>query len=168
MTFPPASLQISVIGAGVADKPLLRQAEAVGRLLAESGAVVVCGGRGGVMEAACRGAQAAGGVTLGILPGSGPHESPPNPHVTHAMYTGLGQTRNQVVVLSGAAAIAVGGAWGTLNEIAVALKHGRTVVCLGSWQLQRPDGQPEPRLLEAQTSEEAVRLALAAARGGTR
>jgi uncharacterized protein (TIGR00725 family) len=164
MTSTPSALQISVIGAGVADDALLRQAEAVGRLLAEAGAVVVCGGRGGVMEAACRGAQAAGGVTLGVLPGSGPGDSPPNAHVTHAIYTGLGQGRNQVVVLSGAAAIAVGGAWGTLNEIALAVTHGRTVVCLGSWRLERPDGLPEPRLLKAETPEEAVGLALAAAR----
>ncbi|MDY7094558.1 MAG: TIGR00725 family protein [Acidobacteriota bacterium] len=160
MTSSPAALQISVIGAGVADEPLLQKAEAVGRLLAEAGAVVVCGGRGGVMEAACRGAQGTGGVTLGVLPGSGPDDSPPNAHVTHAIYTGLGQGRNQVVVLSGSAAIAIGGAWGTLNEIALALKHGRTVVCLGSWQLERPDGLPEPRLLRAEAPEEAVQLAL--------
>ena len=91
-------------------------AEEVGRELALRGATVVCGGRGGVMEAACRGARSAGGHTIGILPGRNAEETPPNEHVEFAVYTGIGYARNAVVVLSGEACIAIAGSYGTLSR----------------------------------------------------
>ena len=162
---PPRPVQIAVVGAGTCGADLAEAARAVGRELARAGAVVLTGGRTGVMEAASAGAREAGGLTVGILPGAGAAESPPNPAVQVALYTGLGQARNQVLVLSAEAVIAVGGAWGTLNEIALALKHRIPVVTLKSWDLRRPDGDDEPLLARADTAEEAVKLALEAARG---
>lgn len=157
-----APVQIAVIGAGDCGPRLAGLAEEVGRRLAEAGAVLLTGGRGGVMAAACRGARSAGGRTVGILPGADPLSSPPDEAVELALYTGMGQARNLVLVLSAQAVIAVGGAWGTLSEVAMALKHGRPVVLLESWELQRPDGRPEPRLQGAATPAEAVTRALAA------
>jgi len=157
-------LQIAVVGAGTCGAELAAAARAVGRGLARSGAVVLTGGRTGVMEAASAGAREAGGTTVGILPGADAASSPPNPHVQVALYTGLGQARNQVLVLSASAVVAVGGAWGTLVEIALALKHRIPVVTLESWDLQRPDEEDEPLLMKARTAEDAVRLALQAAK----
>jgi uncharacterized protein (TIGR00725 family) len=105
----------------------------VGRELAERGAVVVCGGLGGVMEAACRGAKAAGGQTVGILPGS--DRVAANPFVDVAIPTGLGEARNALVVRAADALIAVGGGYGTLSEIALALKAGKRVAGLDSWKI---------------------------------
>lgn len=154
-----ARLQLSVIGAGECDTALERLAFETGREVAARGAVLVCGGRGGVMAAACAGARAAGGLTVGILPGADRRESPPNPDVELALFTGLGQARNLPVVLSGEAVVAIGGGWGTLSEIALALKHRRPVVRLGSWRLEPPDGRDEPLLRDAATPGEAVALA---------
>jgi hypothetical protein len=156
-------LQLAVVGAASCGERLRRLAEDTGREIARAGAVLLTGGRGGVMEAAMRGARQAGGLTVGILPGAGADESPPNDAVEVAVFTGIGQARNQVLVLSAAAVIAVGGGWGTLSEIALALKHGVPVVTLRSWQLARPDGEPEPLLREAATPADAVATALAAA-----
>jgi uncharacterized protein (TIGR00725 family) len=116
-------------------------AEEVGRLLARRGAVVVCGGLGGVMEAACRGARIEHGVAVGILPG--PDRRAANPHVSVAVATGLGEARNALVVRAADALIAVGGAYGTLSEIALALKAGKRVIGLGTWEIEgvkRADG----------------------------
>lgn len=157
-------LQLAVIGAARAGRDLTDPAREVGRRIAEAGAVLVCGGRGGVMQAASAGARAAGGVAIGILPGADARHSAPNEHLHHAIFTGMGQARNQVIVLSAAAVIAIGGGWGTLNEIALALKNRRPVVTLHSWRLERPDGEPEPLLQRAETAEQAVELALASAR----
>src|ERR687893_679841 len=110
-------------------------AETVGRLVAQRGAALVCGGLGGVMEAACRGARAEGGVTIGILPGL--DRSAANPHVQVAIATGLGEARNALVVRAADCLIAVGGAYGTLSEIALALKAGKRVVGLNSWEIER-------------------------------
>jgi hypothetical protein len=107
----------------------------VGRALAEAGAVLVCGGLGGVMEAACRGAQEAGGTTVGILPGHDRADA--NPYVDVAVATGLGEARNALVVRAADALIAVGGEYGTLSEIALALKAGKPVVGIDSWDLDR-------------------------------
>jgi uncharacterized protein (TIGR00725 family) len=159
----PGARQLAVIGAAACGEELARLAEETGRQIALAGAVLLTGGRGGVMAAASCGARAAGGRTVGILPGDGPASSPPNEAVEVAVYTGIGQARNQVLVLSAAAVIAVGGAWGTLSEIACAVKYGRPVVLLASWELRRPDGRPEPLLLRADAPAEAVALALAAA-----
>ena len=157
---PFSRLQIAIFGAGTCDDRLRRLAYATGALLARSGARLVCGGRGGVMAAAARGARDAGGQVVGVLPGRDAADSPPDDAVDVALYTGLGQARNLIVVLSGAAAIAIGGSWGTLSEIALALKHGIPVVTLESWSLRRPDGRDEPLLRTASTPEEAVALAL--------
>lgn len=155
---------IAVVGAGRCDRHLRRLAWQTGHELARAGAVVLTGGRSGVMQAASAGARAAGGLTVGVLPGADAEASPPNDAVEVAIYTGMGQARNQVLVLSAAAVIAVGGSWGTLSEIALALKHRRPVVTLGSWSLAPPDGTAEPLLKDAADPQTAVRLALAAAK----
>jgi uncharacterized protein (TIGR00725 family) len=110
-------------------------AEAVGRALAERGALVVCGGRSGVMEAACRGAKAGGGLTIGILPGTRRDDA--NPFVDVVVTTGIGEARNAIVVRTAQAAVAVGGEYGTLSEIAFALKRGLPVAGLGTWDIAR-------------------------------
>jgi uncharacterized protein (TIGR00725 family) len=126
---------VAVVGSGRADAETAGRAEAVGRALAERGAVVVCGGLGGVMEAACRGAREAGGLTVGILPGL--RRADANPWVEVAIPTGMGELRNGLVVRAADAVIAVGGEFGTLAEIALALKAGLPVVGLGTWELVR-------------------------------
>ena len=153
-------LQIAVLGAAECGERLRRTAFATGEALGRAGACLICGGRGGVMEAASRGARSAGAVTVGILPGSDARASPANDAVSLALYTGMGQARNLSVVLSAAAAIAIGGGWGTLSEIALALKHRIPVVALESWSLSRPDGRTEPLLRAAGSPREAVQLAL--------
>ena len=132
-------------------------AETVGKELASRGVAVVCGGRGGVMEAACRGAREAGGLTVGILPGVSGAEG--NPHLSVAIPTGLGHARNSLVVLAGEAVIAIGGGPGTLSEIGIALKLGRRVIGLSTWEAVRPDGK-QAEILRAKTAGEAVDLAL--------
>ena len=148
---------VAVIGSGDCTAEEAAAAEAVGRLLAEAGAVLVCGGRGGVMAAACRGAKSAGGLTIGILPGVDASEA--NPWVDVPIVTGLGEARNAIVVRSADAVIAVGGGYGTLSEIAFALKWGRRVVGLGTWELAG-DGRPDGGILRVERPEEAVKLAL--------
>ena len=138
----------------------LEAAEDVGRGLAEGGAVVVCGGLGGAMEAACRGARAAGGTTLGILPGTDRRDA--NAYVDVAVATGLAEGRNALVVRTADAVVAVGGAYGTLSEIALALRAGLAVVGLDTWELARR-GARDDGIAVASTPAEAVRLALAAA-----
>ena len=126
-------MMISVIGGEASGDAALGAAEAVGREIARRGATLVCGGRGGVMEAACRGARAEGGHTIGIMPGRNRDETTPNPHVEFPVFTGLGFTRNVIVVLSGEAVIAIDGAYGTLSEIAYALIHEVPIVGLDTW-----------------------------------
>jgi uncharacterized protein (TIGR00725 family) len=132
----------------------------VGRALGAAGAVLVTGGLGGVMAAACRGAVEAGGLTVGLLPGTDRFAA--NPHVTVALPTGLGEARNALVVRAADVVIAVGGEWGTLSEIALALKTGTPVVGISTWELRR-DGQVVPGVREASDAETAVELALALA-----
>jgi uncharacterized protein (TIGR00725 family) len=153
---------VAVCGPDPASAEAERQAERAGRLLARAGAVVVCGGHGGVMEAASRGASSEGGTVIGILPGMDRREG--NPHLTVAIPTGLGELRNALIVRAADALIAVGGAFGTLSEIALALKTGVPVVGLGTWELGkggRP-ADPDP-IVRAATPEAAVRHALRAA-----
>jgi uncharacterized protein (TIGR00725 family) len=151
---------IAVIGAGVCadDDPTATLAEGVGRVVAAAGGVLVCGGLGGVMAAACRGAKSAGGTTVGLLPGTDRREA--NEWVDVAVPTGLGEARNVLVVRAADAVVAVGGEFGTLSELAFALKTGVPVVGLGTWQLARR-GQPVVAFAEAASADEAVRLALA-------
>jgi len=146
-------LQIAVVGAGTCGPEQARAAEEVGRLVARSGAVVVCGGLGGVMEAAARGAKSEGGFTLGILPG--PSRAQANPYLDCAIATGLGHFRNFLIAQTADALVAVAGQYGTLSEIAMALVLGKTVVGLGTWEIEG--------VVHASTAEEAVRLALKAA-----
>jgi uncharacterized protein (TIGR00725 family) len=118
-------MRVSVIGGGTTTEAVAETARAVGRLLGERGHTVVCGGLGGVMEAACEGASEAGGETVGILPGADPAAA--NPHVSTPIATGMGNARNVLVVLNGDATIAVSGSTGTLSEIGHALDFGRPV-----------------------------------------
>ena len=151
---------IAVVGAGRTDPTTDALAEEVGRLLAEAGAVVVCGGLEGVMEAACRGAKAAGGLTVGILPGTAREAA--NAYVDVALPTGLGEARNALVVRAADAVIAVGGEFGTLSEIALALKVGTAVVGLRTWELAR-DGRSVDAVHPATGPTDAVAVALRAA-----
>jgi uncharacterized protein (TIGR00725 family) len=141
---------VAVIGPSEATAEECRRAETVGRLLAERGVVVVCGGLGGVMEAASRGAAGAGGTVLGILPGTDRADA--NEHVTLALTTGMGEMRNALVVRAADSVIAVGGAYGTLSEIAFALRTGVPVVGIGTWELDD--------VVHASDPEAAVDLAL--------
>jgi uncharacterized protein (TIGR00725 family) len=142
-------VQVSVIGSGAEHEA---RAEEVGRLLAERGCEVVTGGLGEVMAAAMRGAKAAGGTTIGILPGTSRFDA--NEWADHAVATGLGHMRNFAVAASGDAVIAVGGSWGTLTEIAFAKRLGRPVVILEpGWELEGVE--------RAATPEEAVDFVLA-------
>lgn len=159
---------MAVVGAGDCSDELAALAREVGAGLARGGAVLLTGGRSGVMAAASAGARAEGGLVVGVLPGADVHASPPNPDVEVALFTGLGQARNLVVVLSAGAVVAIGGGWGTLSEIAMALKQRVPVVLLRSWSLQRPDGEEEPRLHVAESAEGAVERALVLARGRVR
>jgi uncharacterized protein (TIGR00725 family) len=160
--------QVAVIGAGGAEggSETWRLAEEVGRLLAEAGVTVVCGGRTGVMAAVARGAASAGGEVIGVLPGSDPAEA--NADVTHVVATGIGHARNLAVVGSGEVVIAIGGEWGTLSEIGHARAIGRTVVALRSWTLTGRDRmEGAPGIVSAETPEEAVAAALAELRPAT-
>jgi uncharacterized protein (TIGR00725 family) len=146
------AIQVSVIGSGAEHE---ERAESVGRLLAEGGATVVTGGLGEVMAAAARGAKSAGGTTIGILPGETSADA--NQWLDHVVVTGIGHGRNLAVVASGDAVIAVGGRYGTLAEIGLALTLGRPVVVLEpGWEVEGAQ--------RAQTAAEAVELALAGAR----
>ncbi|MBI4201650.1 MAG: TIGR00725 family protein [Chloroflexi bacterium] len=153
------SLLIAVVGASSpAPQQALDLAEAVGRELAQRGVILVCGGLDGVMEATCRGAKEAGGVTIGILPGSDAREA--NSYVDIPICTGMGQGRNLIVVRSGQAVIAIDGGYGTLSEIAHALREGIPVVGLMTWDLFRHGMERDQGIIEAATAEEAVDLAM--------
>lgn len=153
---------VAVVGGYEVDSDVLAMAEEVGRRLAERGAVVVTGGRSGVAAAASRGAATAGGVTIGVLPGTDRSEA--NPWVSYSLTTGLGDTRNALVAMSGDAVIALDGAAGTLSEIAHALVLGRPVVGLGTWTLQRRGVEPDA-IMRVSTPEDAVDAALRAIGG---
>jgi uncharacterized protein (TIGR00725 family) len=153
---------LAVVGSASCDVETAGLAEELGREIASRGAVLICGGRGGVMEAACRGARSAGGTTVGILPGTDRAQA--NSYVDIPIVTGLGEARNVFVVRSADAVIAVRGGYGTLSEIALALKLGRPVVGIGTWEL-RPPGWVYPGLTTAATPAEAVEKAIALSRG---
>jgi len=141
---------VAVVGASSATEEDLADAESVGRELAQHGAIVVCGGRGGVMAAASRGAAGAGGTVVGILPGL--DRSDANEWLTVSIPTGFGEMRNGLVVRAAEVVIAVGGAYGTLSEIALALQAGRRVFGLHTWGIDGIEPAGSPR--------EAVELAL--------
>lgn len=144
---------IAVIGAGDATGDFYEQAREVGKRVAERGGIVVCGGLGGVMEAAAKGATEAGGLAIGILPDEDRRRA--NGYLSYSVATGVGQARNLAVVCSADLVIAVGGGYGTLSEIGLAWKLGRPVVVLGSWDLG-------DHVLSASSPEEAVKAAFEA------
>jgi len=149
---------ITVIGESEASKSTYRLAEEVGKLIAKSGAVLVCGGLKGVMEAAAKGAKSQGGSTVGILPGSRREEA--NKYIDVPIVTGLGYARNKLVVKSGQVVIAIGGKYGTLSEIGFALGYGMPVVGLKTWELIRGDGKVDQGIVYVRTAKEAVDIAL--------
>jgi uncharacterized protein (TIGR00725 family) len=153
-------VHVAVSGGGEAGETACRLAEDVGRELARRGAVVVTGGLGGAMEAACRGAKAEGGTTLGILPSHDRADA--NEWVDVAVPTGLGEARNTLVVRAADAVIAVAGEFGTLSEIALALRLGTPVVGLRTWELSQ-DGQPVEAIVVASTPADAAQRAVALA-----
>ena len=155
-------LTIAVIGGGKCTAQEAALAEAVGRELAKRGAVLVCGGLTGVMEAACRGAAIESGLTVGILPTENPSDS--NPYVQIPIATGIGHARNVAVVSSAQAVIAIDGDYGTLTEIGFALKTGIPVVGLRTWSLYR-NGEEDRSIIKADDAVDAVEKALALAKG---
>ncbi len=143
---------LGVIGAGHADEDTIRTAEEVGRLIGKSSALLVCGGLSGVMEAAARGAKGAGGTTIGILPGNGTRDA--NAWIDIPVATGMGEARNMVIVRTADVLIAVGGEYGTLSEIAFALKAGKPVIGLRTWDI--------PGVIKADDEADAMRKAFSA------
>jgi len=148
---------IAVIGGSQCSPKEAKLAEEVGRELARQGAILVCGGLGGVMEAACRGASSEGGITIGILPGDSHRAA--NPYVQIPIVTGLGYARNAVVVKSAQAIIAIGGNYGTLSEIGHALQNNIPVIGLSTWSLSRNSKQ-DNSIVPAGNPTEAVNKAL--------
>ncbi len=148
---------IAVIGGSQCSEEEAKIAEEVGHQLARQGAILVCGGLSGVMEAACKGASSEGGVTIGILPGESRQAA--NPYVQIPIVTGIGYARNITVVKSAQAVIAVGGSYGTLSEISHALQSGIPVIGLNTWALSR-NGQQDNSIIPAQNPTEAVNKAL--------
>jgi uncharacterized protein (TIGR00725 family) len=144
------AVQLGIIGAGVADGELQALAREVGELAAFRGWIVVCGGLGGVMEAASAGAESKGGLVIGLLPGD--RKSAANSHVVASIPTGLGHARNAVIALAADVLIAIGGGYGTLSEMALGLKMGKSVVSLRSWT-------PDTTVISAGTAAEAVAAA---------
>ncbi len=148
---------VAVIGGNEPSAEETRLAETVGRELARQGATLVCGGLGGVMEAACKGASSEGGVTIGILPGDTRQAA--NPYVQIPIATGMGYARNIAVVKSAQAVIAIGGSYGTLSEIAHALQSGIPVIGINTWSLSK-NSQQDNSIIPAQNPTEAVNKAL--------
>lgn len=148
---------VAVVGGSRCTPEEAELAGEVGRLLAEAGAAVVCGGYGGVMEAVARGAREKGGLVVGLL--SGATEDGANPHLSVALPTGMGEMRNALIVRAAESVIAIGGGYGTLSEIALALRLGRPVIGLRTWEFRDPSGGPDP-VHRVHTAAGAVELAL--------
>ena len=148
---------VAVCGSALATTQEEAWAEEVGRLIAQADAVLVCGGLGGVMDAAARGCEAGGGASIGILPGE--RRDAASPHLTVSIPTGLGEARNALVVRAADAVIAIGGEFGTLSEIALALKAGKPVIGLGTWELAKA-GAAVQTIVRTEAPGEAVRAAL--------
>ncbi|MCL6471521.1 MAG: TIGR00725 family protein [Firmicutes bacterium] len=151
------AIYISVIGVGVEREDLNQIAYEVGRLIAKRGAILVCGGLGGIMHSAACGAKEAGGVAVGILPG--PDRVGASPCLSIAIPTDMAHARNAIVVRSGDAVIAIGAGYGTLSEIGLALKMGKPVIGMRTWSLHR-EGKEDAGIVYASTAEEAVDIAI--------
>jgi uncharacterized protein (TIGR00725 family) len=145
------AMYIGVIGGGDCSDEVYKLAEEVGEKVAEAGAVLVCGGLGGVMEAASKGAKKANGVTIGILPGTDKYQA--NPYLDFPIVTGLGEARNALVVRNSDAVIALPGEFGTLSEIAFALKSGKPVVGISTWDVSE-------KIIQTKNPKEAVETAV--------
>jgi uncharacterized protein (TIGR00725 family) len=154
-------MYIGVIGGQLSTEEEERIAYEVGQLLAKRNAVIVCGGLGGVMEATCKGAKEAGGVTIGVLPG--PFRGDANSYVDHAIATDMGQARNAIIVRTADAMIAIGGEYGTLTEIAMALKMGKKVVAISSWEISNK-GSSDEKIIRVESPKAAVDAVLGKAR----
>ena len=156
------NLYVAVIGPGDTDPEVFAMAEEVGRRLASAGVIVLTGGLGGVMEAACRGAVSMGGTTVGLLPGD--DRSAANPSVRVAIATGIGEGRNLLLVQAADAVVSIGGGWGTLSEIALAQKLGKTVIMLHGWDIVDQVGAPVTSgIIRVETPQDAASEALLAA-----
>ena len=155
---------IAVVGPSASTPSEHALGEAVGRLIAEAGGVLVCGGLGGTMEAAASGCTKAGGTAIGILPTE--LRADANAYLTVAVATGMGEARNVIVVRTADVVIAIGGEFGTLSEIALALKTGKPVVGLGTWELSKPGRAAADPIVRAATPEDAVAAALELAATG--
>jgi len=151
---------IAIIGGGKCSKKVANLAEEVGRELANHNATLICGGLGGVMEAACKGARQAGGQTIGILPGNRAADA--NEYVGVPIVTGMGEMRNVIIVKSAQAVIAIDGEFGTLSEIGHALKNSIPVIGLHTWELSK-QGKPKDAIIIAENASDAVEKAIAAA-----
>ncbi|MDR1730468.1 MAG: TIGR00725 family protein [Synergistaceae bacterium] len=147
---------VSVIGTSTASPELYELARETGRLLAERDCIVVCGGRGGVMEGVCRGVHEKGGLSIGLLPES---LSEANPWVGIPLVTGLGEVRNVAVVSAGESIISIGGAYGTLSELGFAMRQGKRVIGLNTWEIRDEQGH-KTSMLQVSSPEEAVAAAL--------
>jgi uncharacterized protein (TIGR00725 family) len=155
---------IGVCGTSRDDAATNEVAERVGGLIASRGGIVVCGGLGGVMAAAARGAARGGGFSIGLLPGDSPNEAAVE--VSIAIPTGLGEMRNALIVRACPVIIAIGGAYGTISEIGLALRKGRTVIGLDTWEIRAPGGHAaDPGVRRAASADEAVTMAFAAIDG---
>ena len=152
---------IAVIGDSSCSEEEAKLAETVGEQLAQRGATIICGGLGGVMEAVCRGSKSKGGLTIGILPGE--NSSMANSWVDIPIATGVGYARNMAVVKSSQAVIAIGGNYGTLSEIAYALKRGIPVIGLNTWALSR-NGREDDSIIRVHSAAEAVDKAISLAK----
>jgi hypothetical protein len=151
---------IGIIGGGKCSKAEADMAEEVGQLLAEREVILICGGLGGVMEAACKGARKAGGTTIGILPGNAPASA--NKYVDIPIVTGMGEARNVIIVKSVQAVIALGGEFGTLSEIGLARKNDIPVIGLNTWSFSR-QGMSDNLMIMVEDPAIAVEMAMAEA-----
>ncbi len=161
---PLPSIQVAVCGPRNCTAADTANAREVGRLLAEAGATVLCGGGTGVMAAVAGGASAAGGLVIGVRPDTDPERICDG--LSAVLYTNMGEARNAILIWSADAVIVVGGSWGTLSELALANRRGGVpVVSLGGWTIVDADGQPVDAAVAASTPDEAVESALSGARG---
>ncbi len=145
------SFLVGVVGAGVADQILINQAYQIGKFIAEKGYILISGGLGGIMEASCRGAREAGGITIGFLPGKNRQEA--NPFVVIPLATGLNEGRNYLIASASDVLVAIGGGWGTLSEISLALKMGKKVISLNAF----PEFSGQPRFYFTKKVDETTR-----------
>lgn len=148
---------IGVIGSSSTTPEEELLAEEVGKKLAERGIIIMCGGLGGVMNATCRGAKLAGGVTIGILPGTSKKDA--NPYIDIPIPTGIGEARNLIIIRASSSIIAISGGYGTLSEIAFALKLGIPVIGLKTWELWKISKEPI-NIIQTETAEDAVNKAI--------